>query len=145
MILTTRSPDDVYALVIDSSAKTQTLVFWCMVLVGVLCVLVALQIVAKIFIFRAAGGLMAKVVTLLEAVQAHGNFTDAARKDTQEAATAIRTVAEHELLKVDEVKKAVAVVDEKVTAVKDHIEGGSQVIPQPAYAGPQNRRAEDQK
>ena len=145
MILTTRSPDDVYALVIDSSAKTQTLVFWCMVLVGVLCVLVALQIVAKIFIFRAAGGLMAKVVTLLEAVQAHGNFTDAARKDTQEAATAIRTVAAHELLKVDEVKKAVAVVDEKVTAVKDHIEGGSQVIPQPAYAGPQNRRAEDQK
>lgn len=145
MILTTRSPDDVYALVIDSSAKTQTLVFWCMVLVGVLCALVALQIVAKIFIFRAAGGLMAKVVTLLEAVQAHGNFTDAARKDTQEAATAIRTVAAHELLKVDEVKKAVAVVDEKVTAVKDHIEGGSQVIPQPAYAGPQNRRAEDQK
>jgi len=145
MILTTRSPDDVYALVIDSSAKTQTLVFWCMVLVGVLCVLVALQIVAKIFIFRAAGGLMAKVVTLLEAVQAHGNFTDAARKDTQEAATAIRTVAAHELLKVDEVKKAVAVVDEKVTAVKDHIEGGSQVIPQPAYAGPQNRRAEDPK
>lgn len=146
MILNEVQPADVYALVDERTAQTQYLVFWCLALVAVLCVLVVCQIVAKLFIFRMVIKLLNEVVTLMKAVTLHGKFTDAARADTQEAAKQAREAVERlgavaglpaEVHEATEVLKG---VDENVKAVKEHVEGASGT-----YAGPHNRRADDNK